>query len=160
MMDLSIKPKLFNEMTLEKGTLIFSLGEKGQNVYLLNEGRVACFLMSKDKRIIPVFSCKNEGIFGEDAILSAEGNYRYFAVALEDSHVTLIPRHDVSNVLNEANDWVRNILNNISSRVHHTIDMLSEHKIIDDRLNADEAFSQADEKLILKSLNPEESTSR
>ena len=151
-MSISLDAKAFSESQIEKGQIVFSKGDKAENIYILNNGQVACFLVSKDKRIIPVYSLKNSGIFGEDGVLSKSGFYQYFAVALEDSTVTKIPDSDVSTFMKEAANWIPNILNNISDRIHNTIEVISEHKIIDDRLNGGEEFSQEEEKLILKSL--------
>lgn len=151
-MSISLDAKAFSESKLEKGQIIFSKGDKAESIYILNSGQVACFLISKDKRIIPVYSLRNNGIFGEDGVLSKASSYQYFAVALEDSTVTRIPKADISAFMSEAADWIPNILNNISERIHNTIEVISEHKIIDDRLNGGEEFSQEEEKLILKSL--------
>ena len=80
--------------------------------------------------------------------------YQYFAVALEDSSATLIPHKDVNAFIKDSASWIKNILNTISDRIHNTLDVISDHKIIDDRLNSGSEFSQAEEKLILNSLNP------
>ena len=153
-MDLSLKTKSFEEVQLAKGQLIFSKGDKARNIYILNSGKIACFLLSKDNRVIPVHGLKNNGIFGEDGVLAKEQVYQYFAVALEDSSATLIPHKDVNAFIKDSASWIKNILNTISDRIHNTLDVISDHKIIDDRLNSGSEFSQAEEKLILNSLNP------
>lgn len=152
MIDLYSKPKLFTEKKIEKGELIFSKGERSQNVYLLNKGKICCFLLSSDKRIVPVFTLVNEGIFCEDAVLSKDGICEYYATSLEECTVTLIPKGDVSNFVKESSNWVKNILQNISARVQHTVDIIGEHKILDSRLNGDAELSQSEEKLILNSI--------
>lgn len=152
-MEISLKAKHFVEKDISKGDLIFSKGEKSKYAFILNKGRVACFLKSKDKRIIPIQGAMQGAIFGEDAILSELGRYEYYAVALEDSSVTLIPRQDVFSVLNESSDWVKSILFNISNRVHATIEVVADHKLVDDKLFGEQPFSQQEEKLILKSFS-------
>lgn len=151
-MDLSLKTKVYKEMNLPKGQLIFSKGDPAKNIYILNRGRIVCFLLSKDKRVVPVHGLEDGGIFGEDGVLANQQVYQYYAVAIEDSAVTLIPKSDVNTFIKDSADWLKNILNTISERVHNTIELISEHKIIDDKLYGLGEFSQADEKLILKSL--------
>ena len=151
-MDLSLKTKVFRESSFSKGDIIFSKGDMAKNIYILNRGKVACFIVSKDKRIIPIHGLENSGIFGEDGVLAQEQVHRYFAVATMDSLVTMIPRKDVNSFLDGSSDWLKNILNTISERIHNTVELISEHKIIDERLNGGSEFSQEDEKLILKSL--------
>ena len=143
----------FNEIILEQGDVLFKKGDPCKFSYILKVGKISCFSMSKDKRIVPILLTRDSGLIGEDCVFQADPTYRYNAVAMEKSNLIKIPNEDVMTYLNEAGGWMFKVLTDISARVSKTQEIVVEHKILDDRLNGGESFSAEDEKFLINALN-------
>ncbi len=149
---ISLDENAFEEMRLSSGEVLFKQGSRCNFSYILNQGHVICFSLSNDNRVIPVFSVKNNGLIGEDAIFSEDGKHKYYAVALKDSQLTKLPRKDILTYINSAGDWIKKILFDLAEKVTNTNALISEHKILSERLNAGETLSLQEEKLLLKAI--------
>lgn len=144
----------FSSFRLERGDVLFKYGDTCDHAYLLQEGHVACFLLSEDKRIIPLFTKKDVGLIGEQSLFHESGpTYTFYAVALSGSTLYKIPREEVLSFLGEAGLWIKNILSDISGRLEKTSLALQEHKIIDSRLNENEDFEVEDIKVLLNAIS-------
>lgn len=143
----------FKEVTLDEGEILFKKDTKCDYCYIVRTGHIACFSLSSDKRVVPIFSVKDSGLVGEDCIFSEEPTHQYNAIALCKSILIKIPRKDVMLYLNEAGDWMKNILFDLSDKVSNTSEVVIEHKIVDERLNGGELFSDEEQKILLKVIS-------
>lgn len=143
----------YEEVTLNDGDVLFKADQKCDSCFIVRNGHIACFSMSSDKRVIPMFSVKDNGLIAEDCVLSEKPRYEYNAVALTRTVLVKIPRKDVMTYLNEAGDWMKNILFDLSDKVKNTTDVVVEHKIVDERLNGDYLLSDEEQKILIKAIS-------
>lgn len=143
----------FEEMTLNEGEVLFKKEEKCKFCFIVRTGHIACFSLSSDKRVVPIFSVKDTGLIGEDCLFSQDPIYKYNAIALEKTVLIKIPTKDVMLYLSEAGDWMKNILFDLAEKVSNTSDVVVEHKIVDERLNGGNLFTDEEQKILLKAIS-------
>jgi len=122
----------------KKGQVVFAQGEASSFLYLVVSGRVQILKDEKGK-LLPISSIGPKDFIGELSMFSDEARSAT-AVAVEDSELMAIKKSDVRKVLRSCPDWVSNIMITISDRLRSTVDVLTEHRIIDD-LNPDSGTS-------------------
>lgn len=142
----------FEEVSLSEGDVLFKRGDKCKYTYIVTSGHIACFSFSSDNRAIPIFSVRDTGLVGEDGAFLVVPNYGYNAVALSSSSVIKIPVKEIMTYLNEAGDWISNILGDLSEKLSNTTDIIVDHKIIDDRLNGGVLFTDQEEKVLINAI--------
>lgn len=142
----------FKEKHISEGNLLFREGDKANSLYLLKSGLICNFLITKDKRVVPISSLKNEGVIGEEGVFSDSLIHKHNSISLTDVTVYVIPVKTIDKIMQESPSWIKNVLLNLSEKVEKTQEMLAEHKIIDSRNFQDEHFSAEYEKIILKAL--------
>jgi CRP-like cAMP-binding protein len=140
-----------NSIRIEVGECLFKENDTVQSVYLLKRGHITCVTLNQD-RVIPIFSVKDQGLVGEDCLFLKEPKYFYSAVALESSVVVKLAKSDIMKFIDSSSDWIKNIFTDMSEKIEHTKSIISEHRIIDDKLNGGLPFSQKEEILIKKAL--------
>jgi CRP-like cAMP-binding protein len=143
----------FKEVTLEEGQILFKKGQSCKYCYIVRNGHVACFSLSSDKRVVPVFSVKDFGLVGEDSLFNSKEVHDYNAIVLSKTVLVKIPKKDVMLYLNEAGDWMKNILFDLAEKLSNTAEVVVEHKIVDERLNEGELFSDEEQKILLKAIS-------
>lgn len=149
----SLQSEEFKEKKLKAGEVLFLKGENCQFSFILQKGHVACFSLSPDKRVIPTFSVKQSGFIGEDNVFSEESEYRYYAVALEETFLVAIPNANIVQYLDSAGSWVKRIFFDLGEKVSKTSDVIVEHKIIDSRLNDGRLFTNQEEKIMIEAIS-------
>ncbi len=143
----------YDEITLNDGDILFKDKEKCEFCYIVRNGHIACFSLSADKRVVPVFSVKDTGLIGEDCVMAENPKFGYYAIALSKTTLIKVPRKDIMLYLNEAGDWMKNILFDLTDKVKNTSDVVVEHKIIDERLNDGHLFSDEEQKILLEAIS-------
>ncbi|MBD64008.1 MAG: hypothetical protein CME62_02295 [Halobacteriovoraceae bacterium] len=133
------------------GDVIFKEGEEQKNLIVVKSGNIACVKLVKE-RLIPVGFYAGEGVLGEEGVLSEDNTCLYSAVALSDVKVIQVPRRDIHRVLGESNEWVQNVLKDMSHKIGNTMKVLADHRIVDDRFNGNRIFTTEEESLIRKVL--------
>ncbi|MFT6068906.1 MAG: CRP-like cAMP-binding protein [Bacteriovoracaceae bacterium] len=129
----------------KEGTVIFSEGEPSSYMYIVVSGEIRIFKEDKD-RLIPISIAKSKDFIGELSIFNDEPR-SVSAIAVASSTVIVLKKSDIRKVIKECPDWVSNIMVTLSDRLRGSIDMLREHRIVDDITNAgDELDSQAEKK--------------
>ena len=141
------------KVQLKKGDLLFKKGNISECAYILKSGTICCFLLSEDKRVIPVTMYMDHGLVGEEASFDDNASYIYHAVALEDSVLVKVPKKDILAYLEEAGAWMRKILSDISARIENTLHIMNEHKIVDQRLCGGISLSTEETKIILDAIS-------
>ena len=77
--------------SLKKDEFLFKRGDKTQNLYRVLEGKIMLFNV-KGSRIDPIFICQPGKFLGYSLFFSNKKERNLFAVALEDSSVSVIPQ--------------------------------------------------------------------
>ena len=143
----------FEEITLERGEVLFKKGDPCLNSYIVKSGHVACFSLSEDNRIIPTFTVRDNGVIAEDNIFSKEESYTYYAVILDTTTLVKIPNSEVMTFLGSSADWMKTIIFDLAKKVLKTMDIIVDHKILDERLNAGVELSSEDSALLFKVIS-------
>ncbi len=100
----------------KKKTEIFSEGNMPLNVYFVKSGNVKTFKSHPDgKELITNLYTAND-FFGFEAILENE-NYRESAVAMQDSELISIPRHDFMIMIQSHPDVSKSFINLLCKKV-------------------------------------------
>ncbi len=77
----------------KKKTEIFAEGDTPLNVFFVKTGNIKLFKSHPDGKELITAICHPNDFFGYEAILE-NASYRESAIAMQDSELTLIPRHD------------------------------------------------------------------
>jgi CRP-like cAMP-binding protein len=130
--------------------LIFKPGQSVKDLYIVQSGKVITFNLS-DGRIVPISMATSGDFLGHDAVFNKD-QYVSYAVALDHTGVAPIKKNDISDILKNSPDWVRNLIETMSNRLNSTQEILSEFKIISSELTNDEDLSPQLEAQLLKIL--------
>lgn len=82
----------------KKKTEVFAEGDTPMNVYFVKSGNVKIFKSHPDGKELITAICNPNDFFGFEAILE-NVPYKESAIAMQDSELTLIPRHDFMTLL-------------------------------------------------------------
>ncbi len=140
----------FEEQNFASGDVLVFEGKATDFVYLIRRGKVATFTMSSD-RIYPISLIDGDGLVGEDCTFTGAPS-NYSAVVLENTTAVKIPVETVQNFIKESPAWVGNLFGEISGRLMKTIDIIGEHKILDDKLFGGVSLTEQEEKMLRKSI--------
>jgi CRP-like cAMP-binding protein len=102
--------------TYKKKTEIYSEGDLPLNVFFVKSGNVKTFKSHPDGKelIITLYSAND--FFGFEPILENE-NYRESAVAMQDSELTVIPRHDFVAMIQSHPDVSKSFVSLLCKKV-------------------------------------------
>jgi CRP-like cAMP-binding protein len=116
---------------LHKKEMLFLEGDKGYSVYILVKGNIQLFKSTSEGKEIIIKIVEPGELFAE-VILFEENRYPVSAVALKESLVYLVPKHQFSCLLvNETfrNDFISNLMkklrylaNQIEYLTHHDVE--------------------------------------
>jgi len=115
------------------GQVIFVEGEKPAYLYIVVSGEVRVF-KEDGKTLLPINLLGAKDFIGELSMFDDQPRSAT-AIASKDSKIMLVKRSDIRKVLKDCPEWVTNIMVTISDRLRDTIDMMRDHRIIDDFQN-------------------------
>jgi len=147
------KESEYKTIQVSQGDVLLREGAVVSSLYIVKSGEIACVTLNHD-RVVPVYTVSEAGVIGEDGVFSDNRPSTYSAVALTNATVVEISKQDIMKFINASSDWVKNILFDISEKVAKTTEIISEHRIIDDRFNGGKSFTNEEEVMIKKSLSP------
>jgi CRP-like cAMP-binding protein len=130
--------------------LIFKPGQPVKDLFIVQSGKVITFQLS-DGRIVPISMAGAGDFLGHDAVFNKD-QYMSYAVALDRTGVAPIRKNDISDILKNSPEWVRNLIETMSNRLNSTQEILSEFKIISSELTNDEELTPQLEAQLLKIL--------
>lgn len=128
--------------------VIFCEGEPSTYLYIIKSGRVRVVKEAGD-RLIPLTILSEKEFLGEMAIFN-DGPRSASAITTEFTELVKVNKDEIVEQLGLCADWVRKIMLTISDRLRSANEIIREHKIIDDRLCADNALSPQQEKELVK----------
>jgi len=117
-------------ITFKKGQVIFAQGEASSFLYIVVSGEVRIFKDDKNK-LIPISVVGPKDFIGELSMFNDEPRSAT-AVATQETTLMIIKKTDIRKVLRSCPDWVSNIMITISDRLRSTVEVLREHRIVDD----------------------------
>ncbi|AWO73659.1 Crp/Fnr family transcriptional regulator [Geobacillus thermoleovorans] len=90
---------LGRDLRLEKGTYLFQEGEKADDIYYIQSGKIQISKMDMDGRELALRICSEGDLIGELTLFCPGARYMLTAKALEDSVVSAIPRERLEQEL-------------------------------------------------------------
>ena len=137
-------------VAFKKGQVIFAEGEASSYLYIVISGEVRIFKETKGK-LMPITIVGPRDFIGELSMFNDEPRSAT-AIATKDSQLMLIKKTDIRKVLRSCPEWVSNIMITISDRLRSTVEVLREHKIVDDSAGDSEQLSPHDLKEFQKGV--------
>lgn len=121
------KPVLY-----KKGQVIFCEGEPSSYLYIVKSGKV---IVVKDdgQRVIPISLIEEKEFLGETSVFTDETRSAS-ALALEHTELYVIKKSEIKHVLKHCPEWVGNIMATLCERLSDSIEILREHRIMDESL--------------------------
>jgi CRP-like cAMP-binding protein len=101
---------------LKKKTELFSEGDTPLNVYFIKSGSIKVYKSHQDGKELIINIYNTNDFFGFEPVLEGT-NYQESAVAMQDSEVILIPKHDFITMLQSHPDVSRAFIGLLCNRV-------------------------------------------
>lgn len=150
-MDISIGNEKSPIKRLKANEVLFCEGDKAEFIYVVAEGDIVG-VREHNKRLTPVLHAQVKSVLGMEAISSNEGKYLYSAISKTSCEVVPIEIELVRNFFNHSSELMKDLLATLVSKVVHTTELLSEHRIIDESLNTGQLFTDEEEAALLALL--------
>ncbi|MBD3316245.1 MAG: cyclic nucleotide-binding domain-containing protein [Chitinivibrionales bacterium] len=110
------------EKDIAKGRLLFREGDKGYSLYILVTGSVQLYKTAPDGREVVIKVVRSGEMFGE-VILFEQDCYPVSAVALRNSRLYAIPKHQFSCLL-EREDFRRDFMASLMRKMRYLADKI------------------------------------
>lgn len=110
---------------VERRTYVFKSGQPGENVYLIQKGRVRLARVSEGGREHTLGILEAGSIVGEDAIFH-DGRHRNFAEAMDDVEVCAIPKEDFEKALQRSGPLSLALAKSVEERLCRTEEKLEQ----------------------------------
>lgn len=127
----------------KKGQVLFAQGEASSFLYIVASGEVGIFLDDKDK--LTLLNTVSEKDFIGELSMFSDDKRNATAIALTDSSLVVIQKADIRKVLKMCPEWVTNIMLTLTDRLRNTVDVLREHRVVDEMQSAAKRTLSADE---------------
>lgn len=131
-------------ITMKKGHVLFVEGEPSNFLYIVVRGEIRV-LKENGKRLVPISVVRDKDFIGELSMFSDEPRAAC-AVATQHSEVLMIKKSDIRKVIKSCPDWVNDIMQTLTDRLRGGIEILREHRIVDDIFDVGNDLSTEDEK--------------
>jgi CRP/FNR family cyclic AMP-dependent transcriptional regulator len=151
MVDSSKESNFDNLVTHKEGSVIFVEGEPSTYLYIVKTGAIRIVKEDKD-RIIPISLVRQKDFLGELSMFS-DGPRSASAIADKDTEVMVIKKKDIKKVIKECPAWVSQIMETLCNRLINSVDMLREHRIVDDELSIGNEIQPQEEVNIKRALD-------
>lgn len=116
---------LIKKKNYEKGTLLFTKGDKANHLYILRYGRVKIYEMSEDGRQQIVRLLEPGDFFGELALFMDEQSYFLNAETLEDTGICLLSRDDLKCIMHQNPEISSRIMQALTERLAYAEKFIS-----------------------------------
>ncbi|MCO4792979.1 MAG: cyclic nucleotide-binding domain-containing protein [Bacteriovoracaceae bacterium] len=129
---------------MKKGHVLFVEGEPSNYLYIVVSGEIRV-LKESGKRLIPISIVRERDFIGELSMFSDEPRAAC-AVATQHAEVLMIKKTEIRKVIKSCPDWVSEIMITLTDRLRGGIEILREHRIIDDIFEVGNDLSTEEEK--------------
>ena len=113
--------------SLARGEILFNLGDAGDELYIVQRGRVAIFMPSEEKpgeeRPVRIFS--SQEALGEMALIDHQPR-SMSARALEPSELLVLTGQDFQGLLRQHPDMALAVMGGLNDRIRYTTQFLGE----------------------------------
>jgi CRP/FNR family cyclic AMP-dependent transcriptional regulator len=133
-------------ITMKKGHVLFVEGEPSNFLYIVVSGEIRV-VKENGKRLVPISIVRERDFIGELSMFSDEPRAAC-AIATQHSEVLMIKKSDIRKVIKSCPDWVNDIMQTLTDRLRGGIEILREHRIIDDIFEVGNDLSAEDEKTL------------
>ncbi len=116
---------LIKKKNYEKGTLLFTKGDKANHLYILRYGRVKIYEMSEDGRQQIVRLLEPGDFFGELALFMDEQSYFLNAETLEATGICLLSRDDLKCIMHQNPEISSRIMQALTERLAYAEKFIS-----------------------------------
>ncbi len=135
----------------KQGTILFRQGQKPDAVYIIKRGRVHLLKELSDTKLEIVHSLEARDFVGELEVF--ENIPRSLTAMIgEDAELIRIDKDQIATELRDRPEWVKELMGVLCRRLHSTEDIISKHKIRDERLQGKKNFTSFDEAQMLAIL--------
>lgn len=117
-------------MNFKKGQVIFAEGEASSFLYIVISGEVRIF-KEQNSKLMPISVVGPKDFIGELSMFNDEPRSAT-AIATKETTLMIIKKTDIRKVLRSCPEWVSDIMITISDRLRSTVEVLREHRIVDD----------------------------
>jgi CRP-like cAMP-binding protein len=113
--------------SLDAGEIMFNLGDPGDEMYIVQEGRVAIYMPSEEKpgEEQPVRIFMSQEALGEMALIDGQPR-SLSARALEPSRVLVLTGDDFRRLLRQFPDMALGVMSGLNDRIRYTTQFLGE----------------------------------
>jgi CRP-like cAMP-binding protein len=139
-----------DQITLNRGDVLFATDDISKNLYLVKAGQIVLFREST-KHLIPETIINDKEFIGDNEIFIKEKHLRT-AIATVYSEVIIIKKSEIQDFFKNAPQWVGSIAKVISERLNNSLDILQEHNLINQIDRSLINFTKDDEEIFLASL--------
>lgn len=122
-------------VVFEDGQVIFAEGDKGDCIYIIDQGEVL-LLKEEGSRMAPVTIIGHGDFLGELSAFGSSPIRNASAISIDQTFAYVIKNDDIHTVLKKCPAWVRDIMQTLSDRLRASTDVMTEHRIVDERLES------------------------
>ena len=117
----------------KKGEFLFKEGQLVTGFFIIKKGEVVSFKQNS-ARIIPISYSKAQDMVGVESLFNNDDRYHYTALCMEKTQVVEVSRNEVLQYLGIRAEWIGHIFFDLSKKIDHTTDLITEGQIVDDKL--------------------------
>lgn len=142
-LELDSKHNFDKPVQYKKGQVLFAQGESSSLLYIVQSGEIGIFLEDKDR--LTLLNTVGEKDFIGELSMFSDDKRNATAIALSDSRLVVVQKSDISKVLKMCPEWVTNIMLTLTDRLRNTVDVLREHRVVDEMQSASQRTLSANE---------------
>ena len=114
----------------KRGQVIFAQGEASSYLYIVASGEVGIFLEDNEK--LTLLNTVGAKDFIGELTMFSDDKRNATAIALEESKLVIIQKAEIRKVLKMCPEWVSNIMLTLTDRLRNSVDILREHRVVDE----------------------------
>ena len=131
------------------GEVIFLQGEAVSSLNIVLSGKVK--LIHEENKHFELVGVKKSKDFLDESEIFQNKKRSYTAIAMDPTDIVSVKASDIRKIVKRCPDWVGVIMMTLSERLFHSIEMMKEHKILDEWIPGGKILP-AEEKIIMEAI--------
>jgi CRP-like cAMP-binding protein len=123
-----------------KDNVVYAQNMMPDALYVLEHGSVLG-IVEKNDRLYPIFKMTSPAVFGEEVLSECDKRVSSI-ITLDDCKLKVIPKALVKDSLDQAPDWVKELMGEMVDKFEKTIDIISINKISSVNVTEDIGFDE------------------